>query len=700
MPNYTIPPRLKPSDYTKGKMTQNEIIALQIANDANIAKARKDVKMGEPTPLTPAQTMSPDELLADDAAQEATARANIEKLGFRPQEASAITAEIRQDPDVFFVDFNRNFPAIEADIKKRFNPKLLTPAFFIEYLRQYTNELNQAIGVKVFQPYNAGLNGMINNVPELQGVLPRPEDIDYLIVAAQEGRLVGQNMLQELQRLRQILPNQRDYQALQNLEPVRQQRIIDELLEQFRDLPPAEEFLALRGMIQGDQIDRREFARAMAALVDAIPQGRQENIVRLELGDVRQIVREELERLPRQPAPRGGVEEQVNLGLDLAEEERVAEMMRQEERQRIQQERDREAAQDFLERERQFNLARRMGQVEARTLRDGTPIYVETATGRRVYSPDFGTLNPGQQAAVLALRPRGQLDIGALSDITGTTQESAQSLQSGISIIERNISKAELKATFDAHPELKDQLRYNGMPFDYRDILVTGPPANPNSRKKWIRDPNLNLADLLTAKFGRGIKATLPSVKPMMGQGVADKYRYLGMGVKPIQKQRVMVGKGIAVKETPSYKQYGKYAIHIPQLEQQDILNVKYKSLGQVPKFKPIPVSDIFRDFLLDLLENGKPNQRVYLQIAPEERKVFEEMSIGAGVWNGLGLKRTTTSNDEEEAKRFELLKGEYLAGNNNLKVISELRRLVVKMMSDGRIRKNQGLELLMELSI
>jgi hypothetical protein len=100
------------------------------------------------------------------------------------------------------------------------------------------------------------------------------------------------------------------------------------------------------------------------------------------------------------------------------------------------------------------------------------------------------------------------------------------------------------------------------------------------------------------------------------------------------------------------------------------------------------------------LIENGKPNARVYTQICPNERKFFEEMSIGAGVWNGLGLKRTTTNTDEEEAKRFELLKGEYIAGNNNPKVISELRKLVVKMMSDGRIRKNQGVELLMELSI
>jgi hypothetical protein len=182
--------------------------------------------------------------------------------------------------------------------------------------------------------------------------------------------------------------------------------------------------------------------------------------------------------------------------------------------------------------------------------------------------------------------------------------------------------------------------------------------------------------------------------KTIKGEGLPSK------PTKPSPKIKLKVGRGLSVKQTPSYREYGKYAIHIPQLEQQDILNVKYKSLGQIPKFKPIPVSDVFRDFILDLLENGKPNARVYTQIAPEERKFFEEMSIGAGVWNGLGLKRTTTSTDEEENKRFEILRGEYMAGNNNPKVISELRKLVVKMMNDGRIRKNQGVELLMELSI
>jgi hypothetical protein len=169
---------------------------------------------------------------------------------------------------------------------------------------------------------------------------------------------------------------------------------------------------------------------------------------------------------------------------------------------------------------------------------------------------------------------------------------------------------------------------------------------------------------------------------------------------KPPPLKRIKLGKGLSVKETPTYREFGKYAIHIPQLEDNDILNVKYKSLGGIPKFKPFPVSDIFRDFLLDVLDGKRPSERVYLQIEPKERKVFEEMAIGAGIWNSLGLKRTTTSTDEEDRKRFELLKGEYLAGNNSPKVLQELRRIVVKFINEGKIRKVEGMNLLMELSL
>jgi hypothetical protein len=462
----------------------------------------------------------------------------------------------------------------------------------------------------------------VNNVAELRAVIPDRADIEFIRQRAIESGVIGQQILGDIQRLEFLLPSARDMEALRNLDPVRQQRIIDLLLTQFADMPSAAEIRVLAKSIDDDTIDRQQFFAALRRLVESAPQGRQSNIVEDELGS---------QSASSASAGRTLTYEEQAVGRRLSA-------------------RERKAIDDF-------------SVATSREDMESTATELETIFGRADASRIMGSL----------AQKRRNDAMGNLSSITGDTASSSQSLGSAMSLDTATLKQ--IKDTLRLYPETAAQLRSltTGQPVDYA-FLALNPPASANSRKIWWGDTNLR--ELFQAKFGRGL--------------IGKK------GMRPAMK----VGRGIAVKETPSYREYGKYAIHIPQLEQQDILNVKYKSLGQIPKFKPIPVSDIFRDFMVDLIENGKPNARVYTQICPNERKFFEEMSIGAGVWNGLGLKRTTTNTDEEEAKRFELLKGEYIAGNNNPKVISELRKLVVKMMSDGRIRKNQGVELLMELSI
>jgi len=67
---------------------------------------------------------------------------------------------------------------------------------------------------------------------------------------------------------------------------------------------------------------------------------------------------------------------------------------------------------------------------------------------------------------------------------------------------------------------------------------------------------------------------------------------------------------------------------------------------------------------------------------------------------NALKLKRTMSNEDKEDNDRFALLKGEYLAGNNSVALLKELRKLVVKFMSQGKISKHDGMNLLIELSV
>jgi len=201
----------------------------------------------------------------------------------------------------------------------------------------------------------------------------------------------------------------------------------------------------------------------------------------------------------------------------------------------------------------------------------------------------------------------------------------------------------------------------------------------------------------MTSKEDRSIESGMKKgAEPRIdGKGLVKSKK-----IPKVKIPKVKVGVGIANKKEPPYRQLGKYVIHWKQLNDNDMLNVKYKSLGRIPQFKPIPVSDVFKEYLIDVMNGGKHNQRHYENIPVEERKIWEKIVNGAGLAEHLKIKKTISDDDNDDMERFEMLKGQYLAGNNNPSVIRELRRFVVKFLSDGRLKRNQALDLLLELSV
>ncbi len=161
------------------------------------------------------------------------------------------------------------------------------------------------------------------------------------------------------------------------------------------------------------------------------------------------------------------------------------------------------------------------------------------------------------------------------------------------------------------------------------------------------------------------------------------------------------VGKGVKLEkeDNPTYRQFGKYVLHIPYLLNNNTANFKYPSLGSIPTLKPLKISDDYKDLIIETLQTGKLNKKEFERLPQSEIKHFERVVVGAGLVEQLGLKLGNTDEDKTDTKRFELLRGEYLAGNNNADLIKELRHLITKFITNGRIHKNEGLNLLLELS-
>jgi hypothetical protein len=194
-------------------------------------------------------------------------------------------------------------------------------------------------------------------------------------------------------------------------------------------------------------------------------------------------------------------------------------------------------------------------------------------------------------------------------------------------------------------------------------------------------------------EMGKGGNGVSPlSSEDEMGKG--------GNGVSPLfRHKKIKVGRGITATETPSYLSFGKYVIHMGHLLDRNIANFKYPSLGSIPSIKPLTISEDYKDFILDTIDNQKPNERLFNKLTTDEQKHFERVISGAGLVDAFKLKRNRTEQEKKDSERFELLRGEVMAGNNSEKVLKELRGLIVRFINEGRIHQREGTTMLMEIS-
>lgn len=575
----------KPSDYSKAVMTQDELLRIAIANDANVAGARAGFQRGETMELSQQQLKSPAELQADLALQERTGLDNLLRL-FQYREASSILAEL--NPDEIFT-MNQSFPAIERDISKRFAKGLLSPTFFIEYLRKFKEELEASKGVSTnLSMITNKFNALTDNISDLQAILPTRQQFDNLerslsIAFRQLPDYLVQPVLERLNRLQDTIPSRSELQTASQ----------DNETLQFQTFTMIQELTS--NMPTQQQVQK---------IIDDIASGRVDTIVGF------QQVQDAL----------SGVSDAQLDGLE--------------------------------------DLKRQLAESTSTALTGGDNIDIQAQVivgvqgiARLAVAKTIGstTGTPSVKSFVYIVNERGN------EKLTDTKLISRMERDGGL----RNWYNTNVGGR-------KANLS------DLKDYILTNSTQAPSSA---VSDAT-SMETFSTEKTGFGLKAKNGRIRTKK------------------------IGAGVKYEPEPIYRQLGKYVINIQQLKERDILNVKFPSLGRIPQFKPTPISDVMKEFLLELLDTGKVSNRIYEQIPIEERQLFEKIATGAGILNALKLKRTISNEDKEDNDRFVLLKGEYLAGNNSVALLKELRKIVVKFMSQGKISKHDGMNLLIELSV
>jgi len=177
-----------------------------------------------------------------------------------------------------------------------------------------------------------------------------------------------------------------------------------------------------------------------------------------------------------------------------------------------------------------------------------------------------------------------------------------------------------------------------------------------------------------------------------------------GSGVRKHRgRKKKMAGMGVAIAEGPKeashgWQHFGKYMLARNDLENGDVFNLRYKN-GQPIQRMPKRMVGSGVKAVLSTLADGKPPKFDDVEgLTSEERDYIRDVMKGAAL-DPSGFPEGDKSEKEKMKHKFEKLKGEIVAGNDNPEIVKEFKHTILKMRQSKMLPASQVNEILMELS-
>lgn len=175
-------------------------------------------------------------------------------------------------------------------------------------------------------------------------------------------------------------------------------------------------------------------------------------------------------------------------------------------------------------------------------------------------------------------------------------------------------------------------------------------------------------------------------IKPVSANGLR------GRGIGP--KRKPPSG-AASFKKQPAYKQFGRYILNHNKLH-DNVLMVKTPS-GAVVKGLPTEAISHAMSHAVKKLATGKSiNLSDYHNLTEPEKQRLHHVAKHSRVEHNLPNPKQ--SDEDADLRRFEILRGEVVAGNNSSIIAKELKDLLKKFVKEGRLPRQQINEILMEM--
>ena len=155
-------------------------------------------------------------------------------------------------------------------------------------------------------------------------------------------------------------------------------------------------------------------------------------------------------------------------------------------------------------------------------------------------------------------------------------------------------------------------------------------------------------------------------------------------------------GRGLKMRDSTIQNRHyiGNFYIEKNKLK-DNLLSIKY-SKNEAPhtQLRPRSISAALRGLIEDVIANNY-NEKVYNMLEDDDKRTFKKivkvLKLPIDIYDNL---------DEEYQKNYELLKGQFLSGNNSPEVKAALRKYIVEGMNEGKLNRSESMFLLYQLSL
>ena len=158
-----------------------------------------------------------------------------------------------------------------------------------------------------------------------------------------------------------------------------------------------------------------------------------------------------------------------------------------------------------------------------------------------------------------------------------------------------------------------------------------------------------------------------------------------------------LYGEGIKIKHGRGndYVEFGNYRISLNKLN-DNILNLQYKTGHSLNSFKNTIITDELKDIIKSIIDN-KFNDKMLKLLSNDEIYLFEKIIKYSQVLDNYEVKFLDEQNKRDH-ERFQILKGELLAGNDNPKIKTEMKQILTRYLDNNKISQKEFLKIISNL--